>query len=113
MNKTAIFVNNSELNWSGHIFAYYVVKKIVELESLKKKELKGEEISKIITKVNNHVIELQKNVESIENIQNIADGLRTTCKNKLDELINFSNALKRTMNEKITEIFEDIEKVEV
>jgi len=113
MSKTAVFVNNSELNWSGHLFAYYVVKKIAELESVKKKELKGEEISKIITKVNNHVIELQKNVESIENIQTIADGLRTTCKNRLDELISFSNALRRTMNEKITEIFEDIKKVEI
>ncbi len=113
MNKTAVFVNNSELNWSGHLFAYYVVRKIAELESVKKKELKGEEISKIITKVNNHVLELQKNVESIENIQTIADGLRTTCKNRLDELINFSNALRRTMNEKIAEIFEDMKKVEI
>lgn len=113
MNKTAVFVNNSELNWSGHLFAYYVVKKIAELESVKKKELKGEEVSKIITKVNNHILELQKNVESIENIQTIADGLRTTCKNRLDELINFSNALRRTMNEKITEIFEDMKKVEI
>lgn len=60
MNKTAIFVNNSELNWSGHLFAYYVVKKIVEIESVKKKELKGIEISKVIARVNNHVLELQK-----------------------------------------------------
>ncbi len=113
MNRTAVFVNNSELNWSGHIFAYYVVQKIAELETVKKKELKGEEISKIIAKVNNHVLELQKNVESIEKIQTIADGLRTTCKNKLDELINFSDTLKRTMNEKITEIFDDMKKVEI
>jgi len=113
INKTGVFVNNSELNWSGHLFAYYVVKKISELESMKKKELKGEEISKIVTKVNNHVLELQKGVESIDTISTIADGLRTTCKNKLDELINFSNALKRSMNEKITEIFDDIEKVEI
>jgi len=113
MNKTAIFVNNSELNWSGHLFAYYVIRKIAELELMKKKELKGEEISKIIAKVSNHVLELQKNVESIDNIQSIADGLRTTCKNRLDELIDFSNALERTMNEKITEIFEDIKKVEI
>jgi hypothetical protein len=113
MSKTAVFVNNSELNWSGHLFAYYVVKKITELESMRKKELKGEEISKIITRVNNHVIELQKNVESIDTIQSIADGLRTTCKNRLDELISFSNSLKRTINERINEIFEDIKKVEI
>lgn len=113
LNRTAVFVNNSELNWSGHLFAYYVVKKIAELESVKKKELKGEEINKIITKVNNHIIELQKNVESIDTIQNIADTLRTTCKNRLDELINLSNSLKRAINEKINDIFEDIKKVEI
>jgi len=113
MNKAAVFVVNSELNWSGHIFAYYVIKKLIELESMKKKELKGEEISKIITKVNNHVLELQKNAETIDTIQSIADNLRTTCKNRLDELIDLSNAYKRSINEKITEIFEEIKKVEV
>jgi hypothetical protein len=113
MNKTAVFVNNSELNWSGHIFAFYVIKKIAELESIKKKELKGEEISKVVAKVNKHILELQKNVESIGDIQNIADKLRTTCKNNLDDLISLSNALQRTMNEKIAEVFAELEKVEV
>jgi len=94
MNSTSIFVNNSELNWSGHIFAYYVIKKIAELESIKQKELRGEEIEKIISKVNKNVQELQQNIESIDSIQNIADSLKTTCKNKLDELINFSNTYK-------------------
>jgi len=113
MNKTAIFVVNSELNWSGHLFAHYVIKKLIELEAMKKKELKGEELSKIITKVNNHVIELQKNVETIDEIQTIADNLRTTCKNRLDELISLSNTYKRSVNEKITEILGEIEKVEI
>ena len=75
--------------------------------------MKGEAISKIISKVNKHVLELQKNVDSIENIQNIADGIRTTCQNKLGELINFSNALRRAMNDKIAEIFEDMKKAEI
>jgi hypothetical protein len=58
-------------------------------------------------------LELQKTVDSFDRIQTIADGLRTTCKNRLDELINFSNALKRSINDKITEIFEDLKKVEI
>lgn len=112
MNKTAVFVNNSELNWSGHLFAYYVIKKIAELESIKRKELNGEKIGQVIAKVNKHVLDLQRNVESIDRIENIADGLRTTCKKKLDELINFSNAVKRNMNEGINEILADLDKVE-
>jgi hypothetical protein len=113
LNRTAVFVVNSELNWSGHLFAFYVIKKIVELESMKKKELRGEELSKIITRVNKQVLDLQKNVESIDKMQGIADSLRTTCKNRLDELIDLSNAYKRSINDKINEIFEEIKKVEV
>ena len=112
MNKTAVFVNNSELNYSGHLFAYYVIKKIAELQSVHKKDFSGEEISQIIAKVNRHVRELQNNVEAIDKIEDIADGLRTTCKKKLDELINYSNTIKRNMNEGINEILIDLEKVE-
>jgi hypothetical protein len=113
MNRTAVFVVNSELNWAGHLFAYYVIKKLAELESIKKKELKGEELSKIIAKINNHVLEIQKNLEIIDGIQTIADSLRTICKNKLDELISLSNTCKNKLNEKIKEIFDEIKKVEL
>jgi len=113
MNKTAVFVNNSELNWSGHLFAFYVVKKVAELDSLKKKELKGEELGKVITKINNHCLELQRNIESIDRISTIADGLRTTCKNRLDELIELANTYKRTLSGKVDEIFEEIKKAEI
>jgi hypothetical protein len=113
MNRTAVFVVNSELNWAGHLFAYHIIKKLAELESIKKKELKGEELSKIIAKINNHVLEIQKNLETIDGIQTIADSLRTTCKNKLDELISLSNTYKNKLNEKIKDIFEEIKKVEL
>ena len=113
MNRTAVFVVNSELNWSGHLFAFYVIKKLAELESLKKKELKGEELSKIITRINNYCVELQQNIESIDKISDIADGLRTTCKNKLDELINLANVYKRTLNGKISGIIEEIKKATI
>lgn len=113
MNRTGIFVVNSELNWSGHLFAFYVVKKLAELELLKKKELKGRELSKVIAKVNDYVMDIQKGIESIDRIQTIADSLRTTCKNKLDELVDLSNTYKRKLNEKIGEIFEEIKKVEI
>jgi len=113
LSRTAIFVNNSELNWSGHLFAFYVIKKIAELESLKRRELKGEDIEKVISKINNHAIELQKNIESIDRIQTMADSLRTTCKNRLDELYNFADSLKRVLTDKTNEIFEDLKKVDV
>jgi len=108
MNRTAVFVVNSELNWSGHLFAYNVIKRVAGLEAVKKEELKGEELSKIITKVNRQILELQKQVDSIDEIQKIADSLNTTCRNKLGELIGLSNTYKRTLNEKISEILGEI-----
>jgi hypothetical protein len=113
MNRTAVFVVNSELNWTGHIFAFYVIKKIAELESLKKREIKGEELSKVITRINNYCIELQQNINSIDKLSGIADSLRTICKNKLDELISLANSYKLTLNGKVNEIFEEIKKVEL
>jgi hypothetical protein len=113
MEKIAIFVVNSELNWAGHLFAHYVIKKLIELESMKKKELKGEELSKVLTKINGYVLELQKNTAIINKIQTIADGLKTTCKNRLDELISLSNEYTRKQNEKTNDILEEISKVEI
>jgi hypothetical protein len=113
MNKTGLFVVNSELNWLGHIFAYYVIKKITELEIKKKEELKGKELGKAIVKVNNYVLELQKQVESIDEIQDIADSLKTTCRKKLDALIDLSNRYKRTLNDKIGEILDEIGNVKI
>ena len=112
MNKTAIFVNNSELNWTGHIFAYYIIKKISELEATKRKELRDEQISEIVSKVNNHAVELQRTAESIDRIEDITDSLRMTCKKKLDELISVSQALKKNINQGIEDILLDLEKAQ-
>jgi len=113
MNRTAIFVVNNELNWSGHLFAYYIIKKIIELEAIKKKELKGEELGKVISKLNNSLIEIQKDTKLIEEIQTIADALKTTCSNKLEKLIDLANIYKSRLDEKINEAFQEVQKVEV
>jgi hypothetical protein len=113
MNRTAIFVVNNELNWSGHLFAYYIIKKIIELEATKKKELKGDDIGKVITKLNNSLIEIQKDTKVIEEIQTLADSLKTTCSTKLGTLIELANIYKRRLNEKITDAFQEIQKVEI
>lgn len=112
MDKTAVFVINSELNWSGHLFAYYVIKKLVELENRKQKELKGKEIGKVLVKINNSVLALQSQNQMIDEIQNIADKLRTTSRRKLDELINISNEYQIKQSQKIKDILDDLRKVE-
>jgi len=105
-------VINSELNWSGHLFAYYVIKKLVELENRKQKELKGKEIGKVLVKINNSVLALQSQNQMIDEIQNIADKLRTTSRRKLDELINISNEYQIKQRQKIKDTLDDLKKIE-
>lgn len=112
MNRTAIFVVNNELNWSGHLFAYYIIKKLIEIEAMKKEELKGEELSKVISRVNNTLVEIQKDTKVIEEIQDLADSLKTTCSNKLEKVIDLANIYKRRLDEKINDAFQEIKKVE-
>jgi hypothetical protein len=112
MGRTAIFVVNSELNWTGHLFAYYVLKKIIELEAAKKTQLTGEDLSKVVTRLNSSLNEIRKDTEIIEKIQTIADSLKTNNTNKLGELIGLANSYKRRLDEKLREAFQDIEKME-
>ena len=80
---------------------------------MKKEELKGEELSKVISKINNTLVEIQKDTKVIEEIQNIADSLKTTCSNRLEKLIDLANIYKRRLDEKINEAFDEIKKVEI
>jgi hypothetical protein len=113
MNRTAVFIVNNELNWTGHLFAYYIIKKIIEIESVKKKELKGEELGKVIAKINSALLEIQKDTKYIEEIQVTADSLKTACTNKLQALIDLAGLYKRRLDEKINEAFQEIQRAEV
>jgi len=113
MNRTAVFVVNCELNWSGHIFAFQMIKKLSEIESVKNKELKGQELGKVITKINNKCKLLQVHIENFNKIAQIADRLKTSNTNKLDELIDLANKNKRSLNEQIEEILDEIKNVEL
>ena len=113
MNRTAVFVVNYELNWVGHIFAFQMIKKLSEIESVKKKELKGQELGKVITKINSKCKQLQKDVEILSEITRIADRLKTSNTNKLDELIDLANKHKRSLKEQIEEIIDEITNVEL
>ena len=113
MKKTAVFVVNEKMNWSGHLFAYYVVRKLIEHETLMARKLKEEELTQVITKVNVVLKEIQKNMQIVEEIRNLAEGLRTTTRDKLDKIIEYAKSVKRNVEEKIDEAFQEIAKTEV
>ena len=113
LGRTGIFIVNSDLNWIGHIFAFYVVKKIIELENTKKKELKGEEIDKIISKVSEHINDIKKDSSTIEEIRSIADDLKTRTNNRLDKMIDLAAQYNKRLNDKLKEALEELEKVEL
>lgn len=57
--------------------------------------------------------EIQKDTEIVEKIQNTADKLKTTCTNRLQELIDLADRYKRKLKDKINDAFQEIEKVEM
>tara|TARA_B100000315_G_C14233384_1_gene432042 strand:+ start:245 stop:484 length:240 start_codon:yes stop_codon:yes gene_type:complete len=79
---------------------------------MRDKGLKGDELAKVITKINNQCIILQNHLDTIDKITHIADGLRTKSKKELDNIIDLANAHKRAINEQINEIIDEIKKME-
>jgi len=86
MDRTAIFVVDSELNHSGHLFAFYVVKKLIELEALKIQDKPTEDLSKTLTKVNDIISEIQTLSNALEKISSTADSLKTRCIRDIDTI---------------------------
>jgi len=112
-NRTAIFLVNEKLGWTGHLFAYHVVKKLVEYEALMTRGLKEEELTKVITKVNVVLKGIRDDVRRVEEIVSAAEGLKTTMKSKLEKMIEHAEALRKGVEEKIDEAFREIAKAEI
>ena len=111
LKRTGIFVVNSELNWSGHIFALYIIKKLIELENMKKKDIKEIDISSTITKINNSIKEIEKIGTTLDKITSVSDSLKTTSISKLDEISSIVRVCKNQLNDEITKVLQEIEKV--
>ena len=104
MKKTAVFVVNEKMNWSG----YYVVRKFIEHEALMARRLKEEELTLVIAALK----KIQEDVKMAEEIKDIA-GLRTTARDKLDKIIEYAKAIKSRVDEKIAEAFQEIARTEI
>jgi hypothetical protein len=111
LKRTAIFVVNSELNWTGHIFAFYIIKKLIQLEQTKKMDLVSKDYSSTITKINNGIKEIQKITETLDKINSITEGLKTTSTNKLDEISSIVRVYKNQLNEEVLKMLHEIEVV--
>lgn len=113
MNKTAIFIVNSDLNWKGHLFAFYVIKKIVEIERLEKEELVNQDIEKSIKLIHNTIEDIQKLSEDLEEINKIVDDIKTLSTNRLNKITSTINVYKRKLDEKILLALNEFEGVRV
>lgn len=111
LNRTAVFVVNNELNWAGHLYAYYTIKKLCEFEGKKKGEVKQYDFGKVVTKLNTSLTEIRDDMKSIEEIQTIADQLKTKTSKELDRILDIAKFFKRRISEKIEDAFEEIQKV--
>jgi len=118
LDRTGVFVVNSELNWFGHVFAFYIVKKLIELEALKAKELPDakyriEDISEVITKINANIMEIQKLGDFLDRINITADKLKNKCIDDLDEIQSIVRLYKNKMKDQIDNTIEELERVSV
>jgi hypothetical protein len=109
LKRTAIFIVNNELNWTGHIFAFYIIKKLIQLEQTKKRDLVTKDYSSTITKINNGINEIQKISVTLDKINSLADGLKTTSTNRLDEISSIIRVYKNQLNEEILKMIHEIE----
>ena len=101
LNRTAIFVVNSELNWKGHLFAFYIIKKLVEIEKLKHKETVEEDFSSAFSRVHNIIGDIQTLTEDIDEISKTAEEIKTLSSKRLDKIVSIVNIYKQKINEKI------------
>lgn len=111
LDRTAIFVVDSELNHSGHLFAFYVVKKIIELETLKVKDKPTEDLSKTLTKVNDIISEIQTLSNSLQKINTTAEGLKARCIRDIDTITAVVNDYKRKLSTHIENAFDELGRV--
>jgi len=113
MNRTAIFIVNSELNWKGHLFAFYVIKKLVEIENLSKKDVIREDISGAFTRIHSAIQEIRKLSDNIDEINKTVEEIKTLSNKRLDKIVSIVNVYKRNLNEKIELSLKEFEKVEM
>ena len=79
----------------------------------KKKEIKGEELLKIISRVNRRLVKIKDETETLDRITKIADQVKDQCRIKLQSLIDLTNTYKRTLIEKVEAAIEEIAEGEV
>ena len=113
LNRTAIFIVNNELNWKGHLFAFYIIKKLVEIEKLQYKETVEEDLSSAFSRVHNIIIDIQKLTEDIDEISKTADEIKTLSSKRLDKIVSIVNIYKQKINEKIELSLKEFEGVEM
>ena len=111
LDRTAVFIVDSELNHSGHLFAFYVVKKLIELETLKIQDEPTEDLSKTVAKVNDIITEIQTLSNSLEKINSTAEGLKTRCIRDIDTITAVVKEYKRKLSIQIEDAFTEFGRV--
>lgn len=111
--RTVMFVVNSELNWKGHIFAYYTMRKILEFEINNIKNISNVEVIKIIPSINKKLLEIGKDIKLLDELINIIEELKSSNIKKLESIRNKISEYKRNVELKIKDMINEIEKLEV
>ncbi len=111
LDRTAIFIVDNELNHRGHIFAFYIIKKLIGLETLKKKDTPDLDIEKTLRKINDIVKSIQILVKTLEDVSGTAENLKQRNIRVLDEISGTLRTLKNRLDEQIEVAFSELKEV--
>jgi len=111
LDRTAVFVVDSDLNYRGHIFAFHIIKKIVELEALKKKDAVDVDIEKTMTKINESLQSIQRTSKAIEDISITAESLKLRCVRDLEGISSTARVLRKRIDEQLDIAFDELREV--
>jgi hypothetical protein len=111
--RVAVFVVNSELNWNGHIMAYYAIRKLIELETINRRNTTRDDLVKLIPLVNKKLMEIGKDLKILDDLISLVEELKTSSNKKLEVIRNRISEYKRNVDIEIKDLINDIEKVDV
>jgi hypothetical protein len=111
--RIVVFIVNSELNWNGHIAAYYMIRKLVESETINRRDIRGDFLVKLIPLVNKKLIEMGKELKMLEEMISMVETIKTSNNKQLEILRNRISEYKRNVEIKLKDLINDIEKVEM
>jgi hypothetical protein len=93
--------------------AYYAIRKLIELETINRRNTTRDDLVKLIPLVNKKLMEIGKDLKILDDLISLVEELKTSSNKKLEVIRNRISEYKRNVDIEIKDLINDIEKVDV